>query len=276
MTIAQYQNILADNLLSEKISDDSESLLMSFVPMFDDSNPEEEAFDRLSIYRNNVILSLSMAIADTFPVIKRLIGDDCFQGAAVNFVRAYPPAEPSLLFYGEGFIDFIRTYPSCSHLGYLSDVSRLEWSYIKAFHAADSTVLDNKQLQQIEPEDLGDCVLKLNPSVQLLQSDWPVDTIWEENIQHQVKTVDLSEHSGCNLVIHRQNLQVQIINLTIECFHFLQGFAQGKSIADAWTFTEKQQHLANREALDDSELSGMLGYLLSLSLFTSVTLLGKG
>ena len=273
ITVDQYQDTFTENLLSEHLIDhDSKAFLSNIVPMFNGADPLQEANDRFSIYRNNVILSLSTAIADTFPVVKRLIGNDCFNAAAITFVRKNPPTEPSLLFYGEQFINFIKSYPACAHLDYLSDVARLEWNYIRAFHAADARSLDTYDLHKIDSDKLADCILNIEPSVQLMQSDWPVDDIWEENIKPQVSTLDISDLGGCNLLIYRRDLQVQLINLTAECFNFLHAFTDGKSIAEAWSYTQQQQLLNNQSEIDDTELSGMLGYLLGLSVFTSVTL----
>jgi len=269
-TLEQYQKLFTENLLTEQLSyQDSENLLGHFKAMFEESDQCEEAVNRFSIYRNNVILSLSTAIADTFPVVKRLIGDACFNAAAISFVREQPPEQPSLLFYGEGFIDFIKSYPACLDLAYLSDVARLEWNYIRAFHAEDVELLDINTLQQIAPESLQDISFVIHPSVQLMQSDWPVDTIWEENLKADVGTINLQHHSGCHVLIYRQQLQVQVVNLSRECFSFLEALTEGLSIASAWAYTlEKQQ--SSEPALDDSELSGMLGYLLNMPLFSSL------
>ena len=270
-TLENYQRMFSKNLLSSQFSyDESEEFLAHLQPMFGEKGREKEAEDRFSIYRNNVTLSLSEAIADTFPVVRRLIGDDCFNAAAVAFIRAHPPSQPSLLFYGEGFIDFIKTWPACSELDYLSDVAKLEWKYIRAFHAEDKSLMDNATLQQIAPELLGEVVFSIHPSVYLMDSKWPVDSIWEENLKQEVATLDLKILSPGNLLIYRQKGQVQVVNLSVECFNFLTALTEGKSISDAWQKTLKQQQHENRPVIDENELSGMLGYLLGLSLFTGV------
>jgi len=268
-TLENYQRLFSDNLLNSQLSyDESKEFLAHLQPMFGETGREKEAEDRFSIYRNNVTLSLSEAIADTFPVVKRLIGDDCFKAAAVAFIRAHPPSQPSLLFYGDGFIDFIKTWPACSELEYLSDVAQLEWNYIRAFHAADRSLMDNGVLQQIAPELLGDGVFSIHPSVHLMRSEWPVDSIWEENLKPEVATLDLHILSPGNLLIYRQEGQVQVVNLSVECFNFLTALTESNCITDAWQKTVEQQQQDERPVIEENELSGMLGYLLGLSLFT--------
>ncbi len=268
--IKKFQQVFAENLFSDKILPSAnEDLLDHIVPMFGDSDQKLEAVERLKIYRNNVILSLRDAVGDTFPVVKRLIGDDCFNAAAVSFVRQNPPEHPSLLFYGETFIEFIATYPACVELTFLSDVALLEWNYIRAFHAENVTLLENSTLDNIAPESLGNVVFSLHPSVNFMQSQWPVDDIWEENLKEEVATIELDTDAQCNLLIYRKDYQVEVINLAYECFNLLTALSQGKTIVEAWEYAVELQLKAELEPLAETELSNMLGYLLSLSIFTS-------
>jgi len=269
--LKEFQQAFATNLLSERITEQAEDeFLNHFVPMFKEGDNSKEATERLKIYRNNVILSLRDAVGDTFPVVKRLIGDDCFNSAAVAFVRKKPPKHPSLLFYGEEFIDFIKTYPACEQLHFLSDVARLEWNYILSFHAADVTLFDPSALNNIDAELLGNVIFTIQPSVQMMQSNWPVDDIWQENLKEEVGTVSLDTEQGCNLLVIRQNEHVEVINLAIECFNFLGALANGHSILQSWEQTLKKQEELKLEPLNEEELSGMLGYLLSLPLFSNI------
>jgi hypothetical protein len=151
----------------------------------------------------------------------------------------------------------------------LADVALLEWLYIGAFHAQDATLLDNQTLNDMPSDTLGSISFKLHPSVRLMQSNWPVDTIWEENLKQQVTMINLESSEGCNLLIYRSELNVKVINLTIPCFQFLTALTNGDTIEKAWIHTLKENDKTGNAKLEDSELSSMLGYLLSLSIFTS-------
>ena len=85
-------------------------------------------------------------IARNFPLLRGILGEEFFNAIAKEFVRENPPHKPSLLFYGEDFIDFIRNFPACSEMLYLADVAKLEWFNVRAFHAADEQLLDNNLL----------------------------------------------------------------------------------------------------------------------------------
>jgi len=101
-----------------------------------------------------------------------------------------------------------------------------------------------------------------------MSSDWPIDRIWEENLQQDVAEIDISKYSGCNLLIYRYNLQVQVINLSFECFMFLTALKTGKCITDAWLYTLENQQAGDRPDIDENDITGIFGYLLSLDIFT--------
>ena len=268
-----YQKNFTENLLSkELITEASAKFLSHITPMFSEDDKGQESADRFTIYRNNVILSLSTAIGDSFPIVKRLIGDECFKSAAIEYVRQYPPVNSSLLFYGEGFIDFIASHPSCKTLLYLGDIARLEWFYIEAFHAGDCPPLLVEELQNISPDDINNVCFNFHPSVRLLQSQWPIDSIWEENLKENVEPLDLDCLPASDLLIYRLDLQVKVVWLTTDCFNFLTALRESNNIAQAWSLTVDQQSPDIQQKLDDRDLGGMLGYLIGLSLFTSVSI----
>ena len=251
-SLSEFQLDFKNNLLSEKIDH-------AFLRDIKQHSPGEAAA-RITIYRNNVMHSLTEAVGDLYPVVKRLMGDDCFRGVAAEFVRAYPPSQASLSFYGGEFVDFITQHAACAHLHYLRDVARIEWCYHCAFHAPDVPVLSITDLQQVDEQQLGEAVLIAHSSLYLCDSAWPVDVIWEANIQESTEVIHLDEYTPCQLAIYRNGLHVNVISLTLSCFTFLQNLVQGYTIENAWVATEAP--------LD--ELGPQLGYLLGLNLFSGI------
>lgn len=71
---------------------------------------------RFAVYRNNVQSSLINALADSYPVVQQLVGEEFFRAMAAIFVRSQPPQSPLMSRYGEGFADFIGQFepsPAC-------------------------------------------------------------------------------------------------------------------------------------------------------------------
>lgn len=231
---------------------------------FSSSKRQEFVGSRLSIYRNNVLYSLSEALASLYPVTRRIVGEDFFRALAKDYVLAYPPQDPVLTFYGEYFPEFIAKCENCQHLLYLKDASQLEWHCQCALHGADATIFEPATLSNMDAEALSNLKLTLHPTATFLWSNFPVDQIWEENQKQEVEIINVNESDKCYLLIYRKDLQVQVVNLQPTVYYLLISLDAGKSISDAWELAQKA---AGEQALDDEEFSNILVYLLGLSVF---------
>ena len=65
-------------------------------------------------------------LAEAFPVIRKLLGDNNFNILAGQFVRTHPPTSPLIAFYGEALPEFLEGFELVRSLGYLPDIARLE------------------------------------------------------------------------------------------------------------------------------------------------------
>lgn len=138
---------------------------------------------RFNVYRNNVTVSLTEALRQAFPVLRKLVGDDFFTAMAHEFLRAHPPQSPLMMFYGDEMPDFLEGFPPVAHLGYLPDIARLEGAIRHAYHAADVAPVPADELAQLAPEALVAARLDLAPSLRLIRSNWPIHGIWSANTQ---------------------------------------------------------------------------------------------
>lgn len=136
---------------------------------------------RFAVYRNNVILALTDALRASFPVLCKLLGDQNFDQLAALFARAHPPASPMMMHYGVEMPAFLEGFQPLVHIGYLSDVARLELAMRRSYHAADSAPMEAAMLGAVAPETLMASTLTLAPAVQIIPSAWPLFDIWRFN-----------------------------------------------------------------------------------------------
>ena len=136
---------------------------------------------RLQIYRHHVFTTLTAALQATYPVVCRLVDERFFGYAADQYIRANPPGGPCLFEYGASFPEFLAGFEPCRRLRYLPDVARLEWALNAAVHAEDAAPLDPAVLRRVPVEHFPLMTLRLDPSLSLLSSPWPIDRIWHAN-----------------------------------------------------------------------------------------------
>jgi len=137
-----------------------------------------EVEQRFAVYRNNVTVSLTEALAQRFPVIKRLVGEEFFAALARLYAETGRPRSPVLSEWGDGFAPFLAQFPPLAPYPYMADVARIEYARGRAFHAADRSPINPADLASADPDRVR---LELHPSVQILRLASPAVTIWARN-----------------------------------------------------------------------------------------------
>jgi hypothetical protein len=222
------------------------------------------AVARLDLYRHHVLTTLTTALRATFPVVGRLVDERFFGYAADRYIRVAPPDGPCLSEYGETFADFLAAFPPCASLPYLPDVARLEWAMARALDAADEPPLGAETLRACGPESAGGLGFRLDPSLALLASPWPIDAIWHANQPgaNEGTAVDLRA-GGVTLEIRRLGDDVVFRALAPAVHSFRRALAAGERLGDA---TERALALERQ-----FDLSQALADLVEEGLITGVT-----
>jgi hypothetical protein len=133
---------------------------------------------RLAVYRNTFDSNLANAVRLAYPAVRKLVGTEFFEGAARMFAHERPPRASSLDVYGDEFPDFLASFAPAASLAYLADVARLEWAVNRALHAPDAHPLDASRLAAVDPALHERVRFVAAPSVSLLRTPCPADTIW--------------------------------------------------------------------------------------------------
>ncbi|MGP9822485.1 HvfC/BufC N-terminal domain-containing protein [Salinarimonas sp. NSM] len=187
---------------------------------------------RFAVYRNNVTVGLVEALATRFPVVRRLVGDAFFQGAARVFLAQHPPRSPVMTFYGDAFPDFLAGFPPAASLPYLPDVARLEAARTHAYHAADSRPLAAEDLAAVSERDPARWGLSPHPALRIVASAHPAVAIWVMS-QPGATPGPLASREPQTALVARPHLDVRVVAAEPGEAAFLSACGRGACFADA-------------------------------------------
>lgn len=189
---------------------------------------------RFNVYRNNVVVSLTEALAEGFPVTQALVGERFFAAMARCFVVAQPPSSPILSDYGDALPDFIAAFPPAHGLPYLPDLARLERARVKAYHAADARALTAQDLacHLADPQRLPATRLALHPACAVLVSEHAIVSLWAAH-QGEGRIEDVDLRRAESALVLRDHDEVLVLPLSLAIGHFLATLAAGAPLDEA-------------------------------------------
>lgn len=218
---------------------------------------------RFRVYRNNVIVSLIDALADTFEVTQQLVGEDFFRAMARLYAYSHPPQSRLMAFYGASFPAFIETFPPAAGLPYLADVARLEYLRVVAYHAADLPGVSADALATALADEaaLPTLDMSLHPSLAVLASASAVVSLWAAH-QGVLELATVAPDMPETGLVLRHGLEVEVMQIPTAAGTFISALQAGSSLGTA----------AAEAALIDAEfdLVGILGLLLQKSAITEL------
>lgn len=228
----QWQTEFSTSLLNQL----NDSLKNSFM-----ANSEFAKEQRFAIYQNNVFYSLTNALGDLYPVVKKLVGDDFFTGTATYYLRQNPPKQAAMVHFGHDFVAFLADFEHTKTLDYLAPVAQLELHQHLAYHAADIDPLAVDHIASITPEELLNKKVNFHPSLLLLNSPHPALTIWETNQDNKNEKKDVHLNEPQWILTVRQDYKVTNFIIDQTSYIFFNELQHGNTIGEAITLALEQE-----------------------------------
>ena len=201
-----------------------------------------DATQRFAVYRNNVMVSLTQALASGFPVTRELVGDEFFNAMAREYISTEAPASPVLVEYGDSFADFIERFPPADGLPYLADVARLERMRVQAHHAQDAYSLAPESLHELmaDPEGLSGLHACLHPACRILRSRFAVLSLWaahqhDDDAERRAAMASVDWAQAQDVLVRRPLHEVLVMPLPAGVAAFLSALADGDTLGQAAT-----------------------------------------
>jgi hypothetical protein len=127
--------------------------------------------ERLELYHRQYWYRLLDSIAEDFPALRRLLGDEAFWRLMEAYLEAMPPVSFTLRHLGAGLADFIAERAAdVSRAVHAEELARIEYALCQAFEAGETRPVDPSEVRQGR--------LALQPHVHLLALRTNGDTLW--------------------------------------------------------------------------------------------------
>jgi hypothetical protein len=214
-------------------------------------NDRLTSVERLEIYNRVYWFRLLSSLAEDFPGLHEVIGQEAFDKVLLGYLTEMPSVSYTLRDLGSRLETWLRAHPDLisSNERMALDMVRLEWADIEAFDAAEYPVLNQAELASLGE----DPVFHLQPYLQLLDLAYPVDELLlkvreteepETDISSNVVMMDHSESvprkqlplpksKKVFLAVHRQENMVYFKRLKPEGFALLRALQQGQPLSQA-------------------------------------------
>ena len=214
----------------------------------------------LEIYRNNADHSFRSALELGFPVLRRRVGAEYFRQLAHEYRQIFPSRGGDLHWAGRDFAAFLDQHLAGGDYHWLADLARLEWARECAAIGIVADAAGAEALAALPAEHLEHAVFALQPSLQLVESPYPVFSVWFANQADNAPPVDQSKGFECGMARARAD-GVEIAALEPDVFSYISALAAGRTLGEAMTHAD----------LDGPRLTQVLGYLFSDGLVTGVS-----
>ena len=145
--------------------------------------------ERINIYAQMYFARLVEVLSQNFPRVFDILGFERFQDVVRAYITQQPSVYPTIQDVGEHFTDFVSAHEVGETWPFLGDLTRLEWLRLEVFDAPDAESLRLEDLQTIPADDWPELQFQLIPASQILDSTWPIHSLWLAEDAEQPQTV---------------------------------------------------------------------------------------
>lgn len=186
----------------------------------------------LDVYRQHGDAQFRRILEIEFPVLLRRVGEGYFSQLAREYRRACPSRSGDLHWVGREFAAFLDRNLRDPEYRWLADLARLEWACESASICGQSPAIGPEVLAGHTPEALAAARFDLQPSLHLVESEFPVFSVWFAN--QSASEPDAVHHRNAErgMIRYRDN-QLEVTPLSSSAFEWLSALREGLPLAAA-------------------------------------------
>jgi hypothetical protein len=184
-----------------------------------------EPTERLELYHRQYWYRLLDSIAEDFPALRLLLGDEEFWRLIEAYLEEVPSRSFTLRHLGRSLADFVVAHPALvAHPAHAEDLARLEYAVCAAFEAAEHA--------PVRAEELSRARLRLQPHLQLLAVRTPADTLWRRADEERAlgRLGPPAEQPRRFVAVYREGLTLRVERLPRAAYAILLALAETGSL----------------------------------------------
>lgn len=211
-------------------------------------NDRLTSFDRLEIYNRQYWFRVIGAVSEDFPALAAVMGPKHFDGMVLAYLRENPSISFTLRNLGARLPAWLKDLPGFAPARHalFVDVARLEWAYVESYDRATLPPLTVEEFANLN----GESILSLQPHLQLLDLQYPVDelvlAVHKENPESDIVSNASTERkkakrirlpkmarAAVTLAVHRFEHSIYYRRIDREAWLLLSALQQRQTLAKA-------------------------------------------
>lgn len=211
------------------------------------AGPQLSAQERLGIYHYAYRARLVDCLADDFPAVQYVLGDDAFAGLCRSVIARHPSDGPNLNAYGRRLAQYCaeRAKPSPRER-FVRELAELEWAMVEVFHAHAAPTFSPEALRAIPADRWEHVRLRPSQTVRILEFTHPVNRFFQAWRSDQQPAIPAATWSAT--AVYRQGFTIWRMDLTRPMADLLKRLwaceALGAALEAIAAQVEDQQQLA--------------------------------
>jgi hypothetical protein len=135
--------------------------------------------------------------------VAHVLGARAFHRLVHRYIAAVALTSYNLNDAGAELPRFLRGDSAGAALPFLPDLAQLEWAVVRAFHAHENVPLDPASLADRRLDDWAGAVLRFQPWLSVVQSNWPIRALWECR-ETRIEEIDIDLNDRPDRVLVRR------------------------------------------------------------------------
>jgi hypothetical protein len=191
---------------------------------------------RFQVYRDNCGQAWHKTLSGAYGLIRKLVGEACFEMMATRYQTAYPAKMANLNDYGRDFPEFLSrevlSQEAFSDLAYLPDLAQAEGLLQKSYYALSDTAISASRLgalAELTGDQQSKLCFHLRAHVFVMRSRYPLDLLWQHLRQTKASgTESLHLDEGdYYLCVHRKAYQSELESIDKIDFELVSALQRG-------------------------------------------------